>query len=164
MNFIDKIDNIYKKNNNIEIYTDMDGTIVEFLLDIDKSFMKRNGYLKKQPIIPIIKKLEEIKEKYPLIKIKILSCSSTNQMKREKNDWLDLYMPYVNQEDRIIFSEENGDYNKDTISTIKAEYIAENISNKKFIILIDDDVRVLMGVQNLLKQNVIPIHVTSLFC
>ncbi len=29
MNFIEKIDNIYKQNKNIEIYLDMDGTIVE---------------------------------------------------------------------------------------------------------------------------------------
>ena len=164
MNFIDKIDNIYQNNKNLEIYTDMDGTIVEFLLDRDKSFIKRNGYLRKKPIVPIINKIEEIKEKYPLIKIKILSCSSTNQMRIEKNEWLDLYMPYINKEDRIIFSEENGEYNKESISTIKAEYIAKNISDEKAIILIDDDVRILIEVEKLLKQNVIPIHVTSLLC
>ena len=33
MNFIDKISNIYKTNKNIEIYIDMDGTIVELLFD-----------------------------------------------------------------------------------------------------------------------------------
>ena len=142
----------------------MDGTIVEFLIDRDQSFKKTKGYLRKKPIVPIINKIEEIKKKYPLIKIRILSCSTTNQMRKEKNEWLDLYMPYVNPEDRIIFSEENGEYSKENISTIKAKYIDKNISDKKVIILIDDDVRVLMEVQNLLKQNVIPIHVTSLFC
>lgn len=50
MSFIDKIDMIYKNNTDIEIYLDMDGTIVEFLLNNEMDFLKEGGYLKKKPI------------------------------------------------------------------------------------------------------------------
>ena len=104
MDFYSKINSIYQKNQNIEIYLDMDGTIVEFLLDNDNNFLKDGEYLKKKPISPILDIMKKIKEKYPLIKFKILSCAGTNQMKKEKNEWIDKYIPYICNEDRIIFS------------------------------------------------------------
>ena len=162
MDFIKKINSIYQKNQNIEIYLDMDGTIVEFLFDNENSFMKRGKYLKKRPIMPILNTIEIIKEKYPLIVFKILSCSSTNQMKEEKNAWIDKYIPYICRKNRIIFSKENGDYSDETISTIKATYLLKESSNSNILFLIDDNVKVLMEVQKLGKNNIIPIHVTSL--
>lgn len=101
--FFKKINSIYQKNQNIEIYIDMDGTIVEFLFDNDNSFMKRGKYLKKRPIMPILNIIEIIKEKYPLIVFKILSCSSTNQMKKEKNAWIDKYIPYICKKIELFF-------------------------------------------------------------
>jgi hypothetical protein len=162
MNFIDKISNIYKTNKNIEIYIDMDGTIVELLFDKEGSYTKKGVYLNKRPIIPVVNKLEEIKNKFPLIKFKILSCSKTNQMRNEKNEWLNIQMPYIKKEDRVIFSEEAGDYAREDRNLVKAEYINKNIDDDKIIILIDDDIEVLKGVQNLNKENVLPVHVTSI--
>lgn len=161
-NFIDKISNIYKTNKNIEIYIDMDGTIVELLFDKEGSYTKKGVYLNKRPIIPVINKLEEIKNKFPLIKFKILSCSKTNQMRNEKNEWLNIQMPYIKKEDRVIFSEEAGDYAREDRNLVKAEYINKNNGDDKIIILIDDDIEVLKGVQNLNKENVLPVHVTSI--
>ncbi len=161
MNFIDKISNIYKTNKNIEIYIDMDGTIVELLFDKEGSYTKKGVYLNKRPIIPVVNKLEEIKNKFPLIKFKILSCSKTNQMRNEKNEWLNIQMPYIKKEDRVIFSEEAGDYAREDRNLVKAEYINKNNGDDKIIILIDDDIEVLKGVQNLNKENVLPVHVTS---
>ncbi len=162
MNFIDKISNIYKTNKNIEIYIDMDGTIVELLFDKEGSYTKKGVYLNKRPIIPVVNKLEEIKNKFPLIKFKILSCSKTNQMRNEKNEWLNIQMPYIKKEDRVIFSEEAGDYAREDRNLVKAEYINKNNGDDKIIILIDDDIEVLKGVQNLNKENVLPVHVTSI--
>ena len=162
MNFIDKISNIYKTNKNIEIYIDMDGTIVELLFDKEGSYTKKGVYVNKRPIIPVVNKLEEIKNKFPLIKFKILSCSKTNQMRNEKNEWLNIQMPYIKKEDRVIFSEEVGDYAREDRNLVKAEYINKNIDDDKIIILIDDDIEVLKGVQNLNKENVLPVHVTSI--
>lgn len=162
MNFIEKIDAIYKKNKNIEIYLDMDGTIVELLFDKNQSYRDKGVYLNKRPIEPVINKIEEIRNRCPLIKFKILSCSKSNQMRDEKNEWLNIHMPFINQNNRVIFSEEAGDYLREDRNKVKAEYINKNISDDKIIILIDDDIEVLRGVQNLLKENIIPVHVTSI--
>ena len=162
MNFIEKIDDIYKKNKNIEIYLDMDGTIVELLFDKNQSYREKGVYLNKRPIEPVIIEIEEIRNRFPLIKFKILSCSKSNQMRDEKNEWLNINMPFINSNDRIIFSEEAGDYLRDDRNIVKAEYINKNISDDKIIFLIDDDIEVLKGVQNLLKDNIIPVHVTSI--
>ncbi len=162
MNFIEKIDDIYKKNKNIEIYLDMDGTIVELLFDKNQSYREKGVYLNKRPIEPVINEIEEIRNRFPLIKFKILSCSKSNQMRDEKNEWLNINMPFINSNDRIIFSEEAGDYLRDDRNIVKAEYINKNISDDKIIFLIDDDIEVLKGVQNLLKDNIIPVHVTSI--
>lgn len=162
MNFIEKIDDIYKKNKNIEIYLDMDGTIVELLFDKNQSYREKGVYLNKRPIEPVINEIEEIRNKFPAIKFKILSCSKSNQMRDEKNEWLNINMPFINSNDRIIFSEEAGDYLRDDRNIVKAEYINKNISDDKIIFLIDDDIEVLKGVQNLLKDNIIPVHVTSI--
>lgn len=162
MNFIEKLSNLYKTNKNIEIYIDMDGTIVELLFDKEGSYTKKGVYLNKRPIIPVVNKLEEIKNKFPLIKFKILSCSKTNQMRNEKNEWLNIQMPYIKKEDRVIFSEEAGDYAREDRNLVKAEYINKNNGDDKIIILIDDDIEVLKGVQNLNKENVLPVHVTSI--
>lgn len=83
-------------------------------------------------------------------------------MRNEKNEWLNKHMPFINQNDRIIFSEEAGDYLREDRDIVKAEYINKNITDDKVTILIDDDIEVLRGVQNLLKENVIPVHVTSI--
>lgn len=162
MNFIEKIDDIYKKNKNIEIYLDMDGTIVELLFDKNQNYREKGVYLNKRPIEPVINEIEEIRNRFPLIKFKILSCSKSNQMRDEKNEWLNINMPFINSNDRIIFSEEAGDYLRDDRNIVKAEYINKNISDDKIIFLIDDDIEVLKGVQNLLKDNIIPVHVTSI--
>ena len=162
MNFIEEIDDIYKKNKNIEIYLDMDGTIVELLFDKNQSYREKGVYLNKRPIEPVINEIEEIRNRFPLIKFKILSCSKSNQMRDEKNEWLNINMPFINSNDRIIFSEEAGDYLRDDRNIVKAEYINKNISDDKIIFLIDDDIEVLKGVQNLLKDNIIPVHVTSI--
>ena len=162
MNFIEKIDDIYKKNKNIEIYLDMDGTIVELLFDKNQSYREKGVYLNKKPIEPVINEIEEIRNRFPLIKFKILSCSKSNQMRDEKNEWLNINMPFINSNDRIIFSEEAGDYLRDDRNIVKAEYINKNISDDKIIFLIDDDIEVLKGVQKLPKENIIPVHVTSI--
>ena len=161
MDFIEKIDNIYKRNKNIEIYLDMDGTIVELLFDKKGSYTQKGVYLNKKPIIPVIDRIEEIKNRFPLIKFKILSCSKTNQMRDEKNEWLNIYMPFIDKKDRIIFSEESGDYTRENRNLVKAEYIEKNITKDKIIVLIDDSIDVLREVQ-MLKENVIPVHVTSI--
>ena len=66
-----------------------------------------------------------------------------------------------NKENRIFLSEESHEYGKIDINKIKCEYIKANITEDKIAILIDDDVRILNETKKILKEQVFPIHVTS---
>ena len=61
--FIDTIKEICNEYNRVAIFIDMDGTIVELLFDKEGSYTKKGVYLNKRPIIPVVNKLEEIKNK-----------------------------------------------------------------------------------------------------
>lgn len=74
---------------------------------------------------------------------------------------LDINMPFINIENRIFLAEEENKYHKSNINKIKGEYIKSDITDGKIAILIDDDVRILSETQKILKEKVIPIHVTS---
>lgn len=161
MKFIENIKRIYEYGKELEIYLDMDGTIIELIFDIEESFTQKGNYIKKVPIKPVINQLEKIHRLYPNIKIKILSFSRNNDMTKEKNKWLDINMPYINKENRIFLSEESHEYGKTDINKIKCEYIKANITEDKIAILIDDDVRILNETKKILKEQVFPIHVTS---
>ncbi len=66
----------------------MDRTIVENIFDIERSYEKKGKYLKKRPMQPIIEQINRIREKYEEIEIYILSCSSSNEMVKEKNEYI----------------------------------------------------------------------------
>ena len=155
MEFINLISEILKNNKNLKIFLDMDGTIVENIFDIEKSYEKKGKYLRKRPIQPIIEQINRIREKYEEIEIYILSCSSSNEMVKEKDEWLDIYMPNIKKENRKFIVKENGEYTNENIHKVKSEYIKNSISN-------NDDNRILSESLKILGNNVIPIHVTSL--
>lgn len=102
MKFIERIDEICEQNNNVEIYLDMDGTIIELLFDIEKSYTHKGKYIKKSPIKPVIEQIEEISRLYPNVKISILSFSRNTAMTEEKNQWLDINMPFISKENRFF--------------------------------------------------------------
>lgn len=162
MEFINMISEIVKNNKNIKIFLDMDGTIVENIFNIEKSYEKKGEYIKKRPIKPIIEQINKIKENYEYVEINILSYSISNEMAKEKNQWLDMYMPNIKTENRIFLIKENGEFNNDNIYKVKSEYIKKNISKDEIAILIDDDNRILSESLKILGNHVIPIHVTSL--
>lgn len=160
MELINRINNIYKDKKDIKIFLDMDGTVVEFIFDSKEGFSKKGGYLKKRPIKPIIKKIKEVKNIYPDIDIKILSCSKNNDMTKQKNEWLDIYMPFIRKESRIFINEEKSKFFGN--NGIKSEFIEKNILNNEVAIFIDDDHRILNESKKILGNKVIPILVTSL--
>ena len=162
MEFINLISEILKNNKNLKIFLDMDGTIVENIFDIEKSYEKKGKYLRKRPIQPIIEQINRIREKYEEIEIYILSCSSSNEMVKEKDEWLDIYMPNIKKENRKFIVKENGEYTNENIHKVKSEYIKNSISNNEVAVLIDDDNRTLSESLKILGNNVIPIHVTFL--
>ena len=159
MELIYNIDNILKNNKKPKIFLDMDGTIVEFIFDNKEDFAKDEGYIKKRPIKPIINKIKEVKDCYPYIEIVILSCSKNNNMIKQKNEWLDIYMPFLKKEKRIFINEERVNYSD---NNIKSKFIKNNILNNEIAIFIDDDHRLLSESRKTLGNKVVPMHVTSL--
>ena len=48
-----------KYGKELEIYLDMDRTIIELIFDIEESFTQKGNYIKKVPIKPVINQLEK---------------------------------------------------------------------------------------------------------
>lgn len=162
MNIVEEINKIYQKNKEINLFLDMDGTIIELLFDSEEKYLKKGEYLNKEPIKPIINKIKEINKKFPLIKINIISCSKTKYMIKEKNEWLNKYMPDINPKRRIFLCEETGDYTLKNVNLVKARYIKKSLKDNEIAILIDDDIRVLSAAQKIINDRILLFHVTSL--
>ena len=128
MKFIEKMNELYKENKELNIFLDMDGTVVEYIFDLEESFAQEGGYVKKQPIRPVIEKINEIKNTFPDAKIKILSCSRNHRMTKEKNEWLDKNIPYIQKENRIFLEKEDNKYEDEDRSKVKGEYLKNNIN------------------------------------
>ena len=162
MDFLNLINELSMNNKNIKLFLDMDGTIVELIYDLHESFKNSGVYIKKRPIKPIIEQINKIQKKYKKIDIYILSCSHSNEMVKEKNEWLDINIPNIKKENRVFLVKENGEYTNENIYKVKSEYIKNNISNDEIAILIDDDNNILNESLKILGNKIIPIHVTSL--
>ena len=162
MNIIEEISKVYNDNKNIILFLDMDGTIIELLFNSEESFRKKDEYMKKKPIKPIIEIIKKINIQFPLIKINILSYSQTNEMIKAKDEWLNKYLQDIKLNDRIFLCEETGDYTQENINYIKSQYIKNNLKENEIAILIDDDIRILLAAKEILKDRILPYHVTSL--
>ena len=153
---------IYNKNKNLKIFLDMDGTVVECLFDLDESFAKEGGYVVKKPIKPVLEQINKMKSFFSGVEINILSCSRNHLMTKEKNEWLDKNIPYIKNENRIFLDKENEEYANEDRNKVKGNYIKNKILDDEIAILIDEDIKVLREAQEILKEKVVPIHVTSL--
>ena len=102
MKFIENIKRIYEYGKELEIYLDMDRTIIELIFDIEESFTQKGNYIKKVPIKPVINQLEKIHRLYPNIKIKILSFSRNNDMTKEANLTEDKIAILIDDDVRIL--------------------------------------------------------------
>ena len=162
MEIIRIIEDLKKQNKRIRMFVDMDGTIIENVYDLEKSYEQKGGYLKKRPITPIIDVINLVKEKYEDIEVNILSCAMTNSMVQEKNEWINIHMPNIGVDNRIFLVKENGDFVEDTLRIVKSEYIKANLLDDEIAILIDDNSSILNESQKLLGNKVVPVHVTTL--
>ena len=79
-------------------------------------------------------------------------------MTEEKNQWLDINMPFISKENRFFLIEENYKDTNFNINKLKGNYIKSNMSKNTIAILIDDDVRILNEAKMLLKNKVVPIQ------
>lgn len=143
MNFKNKIIELLKENN-IDLFVDMDGVIA--LYDIGKPY----NFDKKRPLLNNIKVIEEV-SKMDNVNVYILSICRKDSEIKEKNDWLDKYAPFFKKENRNILSKET--YPNTSSKDLKYNYLKEHLNNKT--ILVDDDNNILFYINENLKDRII---------
>jgi len=124
------------------IYVDMDGVIASY------DFGKPLDFANKRPLSTNIKALSQLCN-LKNVELHILSvCRFDNQVK-EKNDWLDKYAPFFEEDKRTIISKESNPHYSS--KELKLNYL-KSLEIEEQIIFIDDDNEVLRTVRNGLKN------------
>ncbi len=136
MNFYNEI----KKygDQKIDLYVDMDGVIADY------GFGKPLDFKNKRPLLTNIKVLEKIAT-LKNVEIFILSICKKDYQKKEKDDWLNKYAPFIHKENRIIISKESNE--GFASKELKTNYLKE-IKTDSLIIFIDDDNELLKFVRD----------------
>ena len=142
MHFKRAINNILKEND-IALFIDMDGVLASY------DFGKPYNFGMKRPLNTNINKIREVLNER--IEVHILSVCNNDSHIEEKNSWLDKYVDYASKDNRHIISKESNPGK--TSAQLKLEFL-ESFSTNKKIVLIDDDNVVLKVVHKGLKDAV----------
>ena len=163
MDFYNRVKEICSKYEKVALFVDMDGTIVEYILYLDRAInTKSKGlFINKKPLKIVIDELEKI-SKIENLDLFILSMARSYIIVEEKKEWLKKHASFIKEENWIIINREAGDYNDETRSRIKAEKILEKLeSGYEHAIFLDDDHKVLHGATKILKDKCDIFHVSS---
>ena len=127
------------KEYRIRLFVDMDGVIADY--DVGKP----SEYDQKRPLFDSIKKLEEV-SMMDNIEMYILSVSRMHEGIKQKNDWINKYVPFIKEENRIIIARE--DNNFEHSKELKEKFISNLHRDESMIVIIDDDPEVIKNLQN----------------
>lgn len=150
-----------RKIKSLGVFVDMDGVIADYRFGEGKDILanKNSVYLKKRPINTIINVLKQINKEIDC-KMHILSSCYHAEQAIEKNDWLDKYAPFSENEKRIIVVSDNFESRKQ----MKIDKIIETMKKNQYdyVVLIDDTHDILFLAIETLHEKVIPFHVITL--
>lgn len=160
--FYKKIEKICKENKKVAMFIDMDGTIVEYKVfpEGQLSTKTKGEFLDGEPINIVIDNLREI-SKIENIDLYILSLSKSNIIVDEKKVWLNKYVDFIDESNWLIINKEKGEYNKDNRDFIKAEKIMEKSDKYDYLILLDDDHKILKKAQEKMEDRGCVFHLSS---
>ncbi len=162
MTFYDKIKKMCNENKKVALFVDMDGTIAEY--DIyPEGFITtetKNLFSNVEPIKLVIDKLEKI-SKIDNLDIYILSLSKSKIIKEEKIEWLRKNVRFIKEENYIFLIRENGDYDSDTRKYIKSKKMLEMKDKYDYLILLDDEHKILRTTQKELGNRGEVFHISS---
>ena len=160
--FIDKIKEICNKNKKVAMFIDMDGTIVEYrVYGEEKELIKAHeNLLNEKPVLPVIDVLEKINE-IENIDLYILTLSKSSKIKKEKKEWLSKYIGFIEKENWIILDKEIGEYNSENRNYIKYEHIKKKMNDYDYVILLDDDHKILKETKKNLQERGEVFHISS---
>ncbi len=162
MNFCEKIKQICSKYNKVALFVDMDGTIAEYKVYQDGFITNETKelFLNSMPMRVIINELEKINE-IANLDIFILTLSKSKIIEEEKKEWLKKYVPFVKKENYIILVKERNEYNQETKPYVKFRKMEEKLKDYDYVMLLDDDHKILKETQKNLKNNGEVFHISS---
>ena len=108
----------------------------------------------------ILKNLEKINE-IDNLDVYILSLARSFIIVEEKKQWLKKYAPFIREENYILLNKENGDYNAENREFIKSIKMMEKLNEYDYVILLDDDHKILKRTLNEVGKNGEVFHVSS---
>ena len=162
MIFYDNIKEICSKHKKNALFIDMDGTIVEYKV-YQPDFITnetKDVFLNAKPIEIIIDNLKELQD-IKNLDLYILTLSKSNIIRKEKILWLEKYAKFIKKENIIILVRENGDYNSDNRNFIKAKVMKERLNTYDYVILLDDEHKILKTTQKELQNKGEVFHISS---
>lgn len=162
MEFYNRIKEICKKHKKVALFVDMDDTIVEYRV-FPENFVTtetKEVFLNAEPLEVILKNLEKINE-IDNLDVYILSLARSFIIVEEKKQWLKKYAPFIREENYILLNKENGDYNAENREFIKSIKMMEKLNEYDYVILLDDDHKILKRILNEIGKNGEVFHVSS---
>lgn len=160
--FIDLIKEICDEHKRVAMFIDMDGTIVEYKFygGEEQVIKAHENLLNEKPVLPIINVLRKINE-IENIDLYILSLSKTSKIKEEKKLWLNKYVEFIKQENWIILDRQIGEYNSENRNYVKLEQINKKLDQYDYVILLDDDHKILKETNKNLQDKGTVFHISS---
>ena len=147
MKFYDRINEACKTHKRVALFVDMDGTIVEYnVFPEDFVTTKTEGvFLNAEPLDVVY----------------ILSLGKSFIIIEEKKKWLKKYAPFIKEENYILLNKENGDYNKENREYVKSRKMIEKLNEYDYVILLDDDHKILKRTLDEIGKNGEVYHISS---
>ena len=162
MNFCEKIENICKRYKKVALFVDMDGTITEYRV-YQSGFITNDTkelFLNAEPVNIIIDNLKAVNN-IENLDIYILSLSKSKIINEEKKVWLKKYVPFIEEKNYIILVKENGDYNQENRTIVKAQKMKNKLDEYDYVMLLDDEHKILRETQKELQDKGEVFHVSS---
>lgn len=162
MKFYNTIKEICNQHKKVAFFVDMDGTIVEYNVYPDGYITNQSKglFLNQSPLDVVIENLKRVST-IENLEIYILSLSKSNIIIEEKKQWLKKYVPFIKESNYIILCRENGDYNSENREYIKSEKMKEKLDKYDYVILLDDEQKILRRTQKELADKGCVFHVSS---
>ena len=160
--FCDKIEKICNENKKVALFVDIDGTIAEYEV-FDENFITnqtKDIFLNVRPINVVIENLRKIQDIQNL-DIYILSLAKSKIIIEEKKQWLKKYVPFIPEENYIILCRENEDYNSENREYVKSDKMKEKLNKYSFVMLLDDEHKILRRTKKELKDKGCVFHISS---
>lgn len=162
MKFYNRISEVCKKHKKVALFVDMDGTIVEYSVFPDGfvTTETKEVFLNAEPLEVVLNNLKKVSE-IENLDVYILSLARSFIIVEEKKQWLKKYAPFIKEENYILLNKENGDYNAENREFVKSIKMKEKLDKYDYVMLLDDDHKILRRALNEIGENGEVFHVSS---